>query len=72
MCEEEVPEEGAVLQPDTPHHLSVSPALPISPPVLETIAVDATERQMKWLACIEEPRCNKKCTFSLNTKATFQ
>lgn len=44
----------------TTYHLLLSPALPISPPVLDRIAVESAEHQMKWLACIQEPCCNKK------------
>lgn len=44
----------------TAHHLLLSPALPSSPPLLDRIAVDSTEHQMKWLACNQELCCNKK------------
>lgn len=63
-----MPEEGSWR---TTHHLLLSLTLPSSPPVLDRIAVDSTEHQMKWLACTQEPCCTKKCTFSLNTETTF-
>ena len=44
---------------DILHHLLPSPTLPISRPVLDRIAVDSTEHQTKWLACIQKPCCKQ-------------
>lgn len=54
-----MPEEGTLLELDTLHHLLPSPTLPISLPVLDRIAVDSTEHQTKWLACIQKPCCKQ-------------
>lgn len=40
-------------------------------PVLEKIAVDSVAHQMKLLACLQEPCCNKKRTCSENIKSTL-